>query len=103
MPDEGAGGAGLGPERLPPTVLPHNGVVFEDATVYVTGHSYTDCTFRRCTMIYMGGVTVMNACKFDGCVWHLNVLVHDSDDWDEFVTFVMQMVTRTVPRKSKLG
>jgi hypothetical protein len=79
-------------------LLAHREVVFEDATVYVTGHAYLGCTFRRCTLVYNGGAGNFERCRFEGCVWHVNMVVHDAGDWDEFMANTAAAITKSLPR-----
>jgi len=79
-------------------LLLHKDVVFQDQVLYTTGHAYHGCTFRRCTLFYRGGPGVFDTCTFQGVIWHLDVLIHDSNQWDEFMANVASAVTKSLPK-----
>jgi hypothetical protein len=61
-------------------LLKHENRVFEDQTVYATGNAYVGCVFRRCVLVAVSaGGMVFDECRFEACVWHLNVVVHDDE------------------------
>ena len=85
-------------------LLAHQGVAFEDQTVYVAGNAYINCVFKLCTLVVRHlSVIVITGCEFHGCVWHLDVVVHDYEEWDEFAGSVLPMITQTLPRESEVG
>ena len=60
-----------------PTLMVHRDVIYEDDTVYMSGHAYFNCTFRRCTMVMTDMVGEAQSCNFDGCVFHINMIIND--------------------------
>ena len=55
----------------------HDDLVIDDQVVYVTGHAYRNCKFNRCTFYIRDLNAVFDHCTFAGCVWHLDMIVHD--------------------------
>ena len=79
--------------------LVHQNVVFEDQTVYLSGKTFLDCTFRRCTFVLRESLFgALSGCKFDGCIWHLDFLVHDHHQWDGFIKSIVPLISQTLPR-----
>lgn len=83
----------------PKAVTIHRDAVFNHQTLHLTGHVYERCTFNACTLIYRGTPSVISACSFDSCVWHIDLLIHDPDDWDSFYSEAAHLITKTLPRK----
>ncbi len=82
-----------------PILLSHNEAIFEDQTVYLTGHAYIGCTFRRCTLVMRSaGDVILNSCHFEACVWHLDLLISDHHVWDEFGRTVAPLIHQALPR-----
>ena len=49
----------------------HEGETFESETVWITGHAYFGCIFKKCTMIVTNGPGTLNNCKIEDCTWRL--------------------------------
>jgi hypothetical protein len=49
----------------------HQGMEFADHTIYVTGHAYINCTFARCTLVWNGGPSRVEHCRFQNCNWRI--------------------------------
>jgi hypothetical protein len=78
--------------------LVHENVVFEDQVVYLAGNTFFDCTFRRCTLLIRETVgSAFVNCTFDGCIWHLDILVCDHEYWKAFLEQVAPMITKSLP------
>jgi hypothetical protein len=46
------------------------GETYNHETVALDGETFTDCEFRDCRMVYLGGEPpVFVRCKFDACDW----------------------------------
>jgi hypothetical protein len=83
----------------PRAVLVHRDTAFHHQTVYLTGHVYERCTFDACTLVFRGAPSTLTDCSFTLCAWHLDFLVHDSDQWDEFLSGpAAAFITKTIPR-----
>ncbi len=84
-----------------PILLSHHEAIFEDQTVYLTGHAYIGCTFRRCTLVLKStGDVILNSCHFEACVWHLDLVISDHRVWDEFAQRVAPLIHKALPRIS---
>ncbi len=92
-------------QPVPPVhLLRHDGVIFEDQTVYLTGNAYFNCEFKRCAFVVVGTpFSVLNGCKLEGCIWHLNVVLHDQQQAMGFVEFLKNVVQRSVPTSESGG
>jgi hypothetical protein len=82
-------------------LLKHEDVVFDDETIYSSGNAYKRCTFNRCVIVVRDTPGVFEDCGFSGCIWHVDILVHDSDQWDAFMSGIASMITKTLPRLPK--
>lgn len=79
-------------------LLVHENVIFEDATVYLTGNAYFDCTFRRCTLIVREPAMVLTGCEFDSsCIWHIDMIIHDHEMWAAFLKTFSEFIAKTLP------
>lgn len=79
--------------------LVHEGKTFADATVYLSGNSYYDCKFYRCTFVVReGGIPAMVGCHIECCVWHFDLLVSDHHAWESFVRIMVPLVQQSLPR-----
>jgi hypothetical protein len=80
--------------------LIHEKKVFEDQTIYLSGNVYFDCTFRRCVLIVRDRlVAQMSNCFIEGCIWHLDILIHDHEEWAGFLNGLGQQILVGLPRK----
>jgi hypothetical protein len=82
------------------SLLRHDRTVFENQTVYITGNAYVACEFHRCTLVFTGFPFALEDCEFRGCIWHLNILLHDPRQTEEVIELLSEMVLQTVPRIS---
>jgi len=79
-------------------LLRHCDVSFSDQVVYLTGHAYERCTFVRCTMVVQGtGNTALVECSFIACAWHLDVILHETGQLEDFETNLLPMIRASVP------
>jgi len=53
----------------------HEGVTFQNQTVYVSGQAFVRCNFVGCTLILREAVYHVEQCAFDRCNWHVDLLV----------------------------
>lgn len=58
-------------------LLMHEDTVYEDDTIYARGHYYVNCRFERCTIVLRDGSGGFKGCLFVACVWHLDYVLHD--------------------------
>ncbi len=72
---------------------------FRDAVVRVTGNAYIGCEFHDCTFVFNGFPCVFDSCSFHGAhLWRLEFTVHDSDQWDKFMTDLAALITKHLPK-----
>ena len=83
-------------------MIPHEDLVFEDQSVYVSGCRYDRCTFRRCTLILkdLSAIGRLADCRFEQCAWYLNTIIADRDDWDAFLNQVAPAIDLTLPPRN---
>lgn len=79
--------------------LLHEGVTFEHQSIYLSGHSYENCVFRRCTLVVkdFSAIGVVRNCQFEACVWYLNVMVHDAAAWRMFLEHLAPVISQVLP------
>lgn len=84
---------------LQATTLVHEGREFSNETVYLSGNSFYDCRFFRCTLVVReGGIPNLVGCTFDCCNWHIDVLITDHRRWDSFLKTVAPLIRDSLPR-----
>jgi hypothetical protein len=79
-------------------LLTHKDAVFDDAVVYATGNAYMGCEFNRCVFVFKGFPTYFHTCKFDGCVWHIDLVIHDLEQFKIVFEFLQNVIGSSVPR-----
>ena len=79
------------------TLMGHDKVVFKDQTVYATGHAYLECEFVRCTIVMKGLGKYFDRCKFESCVWDLDIFIHDREQVADLQNFLSSIVDPTLP------
>ena len=79
------------------TLLLHDNVEFDDQVVYAAGNAYTNCEFRRCTIIVMGNPSHFEHCSFTSCIWHINIVIHDSESLAAFLSLAQDTIGRSLP------
>jgi hypothetical protein len=50
----------------------HEGVTFQNQTIYISGQAFIRCTFLACTLVLRETVYYLEACTFDRCNWHVD-------------------------------
>jgi hypothetical protein len=79
-------------------LLRHDNIAFDDEMVLLTGHAYFNCVFTRCTLVVKSlGDTHLENCRFQGCVWHLDLLIFDVELWTQFQQTAMKWITESLP------
>ena len=53
----------------------HEGETFTNTTVYISGQAFIRCTFVGCTLVLRETVYHLEACTFDRCNWHVDVVL----------------------------
>ncbi len=79
--------------------LVHEGQVFQDCTVYMSGNAFYDCKFFRCTLVVReSGIPALVGCTLQCCTWHLDFLVSDHRAWENFMKVMAPVVRDSLPR-----
>jgi len=50
----------------------HEGVIFQNQTVYISGQAFIRCSFVSCTLILRETIYHLEGCTFERCNWHVN-------------------------------
>jgi len=50
----------------------HEGVKFQNQTVYISGQAFVNCTFTDCTLVLRETIYYLKDCTFDRCNWHVD-------------------------------
>ncbi len=75
---------------------------FRNAVVHVTGNKFFGCEFHSCTFVFHGLPCGFDSCQFDGGhLWRLEFTVHDADQWDDFISTLANVITKTLPKLPK--
>jgi hypothetical protein len=53
----------------------HEGVTFQNQTVYISGQAFVQCRFIGCTLILRETVKYLESCTFERCNWHVDWVV----------------------------
>lgn len=82
--------------------IPHKDATFEAKSIYLSGQSFENCTFRSCTLIIkdLNMVGSFENCRFENCNWYLNMTIHDPRVWDEFIKGFVPAISAYLPAKS---
>lgn len=79
--------------------LVHEGRQFKNETVYLSGNSFYDCRFFRCTLVIReGGIANLVGCTFECCNWHLDMLITDHRRWESFLKTMGALIGDSLPR-----
>ena len=50
----------------------HEGVTFQNQTVYISGQAFVRCTFTACTLVLRETIYHLEDCTFERCNWHVD-------------------------------
>lgn len=50
----------------------HEGVTFQNQTVYISGQAFINCTFVGCTLVLRETIYHLQNCTFERCNWHVD-------------------------------
>ena len=71
---------------------------FENQTFYLSGHSYMNCTFKRCVLVIKDcNWGPMPNCVIEDCIWHLDFLIQDRQEWEFFVENQGEIIAQSLP------
>lgn len=80
-------------------LLIHEKQEFKHCTVYMSGHAFYDCSFFRCTLVVRDwGILTLVGCKFDCCLWHLDLLISDPRAWENMTRVLVPLIQGSLPR-----
>lgn len=79
-------------------LLPHDGASFDDQVVFLTGNAYRNCAFNRCTMVIKGFPFQLDACSISGCIWHLDLTLHDENQTLSILKIIQETVLKSLPK-----
>jgi hypothetical protein len=81
------------------TKLIHRNLAFVNQVVYLSGHAFVDCTFRDCTLVMRSFDFVFSRVRIENCIWHVDLVIHDSKQWREFQDGLAHRIYRSLPRQ----
>ena len=71
----------------------HEGVTFQNQTVYISGQAFIRCSFLACTLVLRETVYYLEGCTFDRCNWHVDrVLMWGSPESVQEVKALIAMI-----------
>ena len=86
------------PENITPVaLLRHDNAEFDDQIVYATGNAYFGCDFTRCVILLKGFPFHFNTCKFIGCIWHIDIVIHDHGQLNALRALMDDVMTKSLP------
>ena len=50
----------------------HEGVTFQNQTIYISGQAFIRCSFTACTLILRETLYHLDNCTFERCNWHVD-------------------------------
>jgi len=71
----------------------HEGITFQNQTIYISGQAFIRCTFTACTLVLRETVYYLEGCTFDRCNWHVDrVLMWGSPESVQEVKALVQLI-----------
>jgi hypothetical protein len=71
----------------------HEGLTFQNQTIYISGQAFIRCTFMACTLVLRETVYYLEGCTFDRCNWHVDrVLMWGSPESVQEVKALVQLI-----------
>jgi len=71
----------------------HEGLTFQNQTIYISGQAFLRCTFMACTLVLRETVYYLEGCTFDRCNWHVDrVLMWGSPESVQEVKALVQLI-----------
>jgi uncharacterized C2H2 Zn-finger protein len=83
---------------------------FQNETVELDGHTFVNCTFRRCVMVFSGTTEMsLTGCRFEEVEWEfggpaarvlsfLHAIYQNGRDGEEFVRAIFRNFKKPLPR-----
>lgn len=71
----------------------HEGITFQNQTIYISGQAFIRCTFMACTLVLRETIYYLEGCTFDRCNWHVDrVLMWGSPESVQEVKALVQLI-----------
>jgi len=71
----------------------HEGLTFQNQTIYISGQAYVRCRFVGCTLVLRETVKYLEACTFERCNWHVDwVLMWGSPESLQEIKGLIQLI-----------
>ena len=80
-----------------PTLLRRDNETYRDQVVYMAGHAFSGCTFENCTLVVREATGVLENCRFDNCVWHLDLFVADLERLAALINHIAPLMRDSLP------
>ena len=82
----------------------HEGITFQNQTIYISGQAFIRCTFMACTLVLRETVYYLEGCTFDRCNWHLDcVLMWGSPESVQEVKALVQLIESVQQQQAAAG
>lgn len=82
----------------------HEGVTFQNQTVYISGQAFIRCSFVACTLVLRETVYYLEGCTFDRCNWHVDrVLMWGSPESVQEVKALVQLIESMQAQQQAAG
>lgn len=78
-------------------LLRRENLTYRDQVIYTAGHAFINCTFDGCTVVVREATGVLERCAFNGCVWHLDLVVTDREHWAQLVNNIGPLLLSSLP------
>jgi hypothetical protein len=74
----------------------HEGVTFQNQTIYISGQAFVRCTFVACTLVLRETMHHMENCAFERCNWHVDrVLMWGSPESIREIKALINMIEQS--------
>src|SRR5688572_22885438 len=80
-----------------PTLLRRDNETYRDQVIYMAGHAFSGCTFENCTIIVREATGVLENCRFENCVWQLDLFVPDLEKLSALVNHLVPLMRDSLP------
>jgi hypothetical protein len=73
----------------------HEGVTFQNQTIYISGQAFVRCRFVACTLVLRETIKYLEGCSFERCNWHVDwVLMWGSPESLQEVKGLVALIER---------
>src|SRR5439155_22840682 len=82
----------------------HEGEMFRNQTVYISGQAFVRCSFVGCTLVLRETVYHLEQCSFERCNWHVDwVLMWGSPESLREIKALVAMIEQAQQRAGAPG